>query len=33
MSWRTCKKFDAHVHVLPGERTAQFLADEGPDAP
>lgn len=33
MSWRTCKKFDAHVHVLPDERTAQFLTNEGPDAP
>lgn len=33
MSWRTCQKFDAHVHVLPDERAAQFLADRGPDAP
>lgn len=33
MTWRTCKKFDAHVHVLPDERAAQFLASEGPDAP
>lgn len=33
MNWRNCRKFDAHVHVLPGERAAQFLAGEGPDAP
>lgn len=33
MSWRTCKKFDAHVHVLPEKRAAQFLEREGPDAP
>ncbi|MDE7218497.1 MAG: amidohydrolase [Oscillospiraceae bacterium] len=33
MSWRSCKKFDAHVHVLPDERTAQFLSNEGPGAP
>jgi len=32
MSWRTCKKYDAHVHVLPDERAAEFLADEGPGA-
>ncbi len=33
MSWRTRKKFDAQVHVLPEERAAQFLAGEGPGAP
>lgn len=33
MSWRTCKKFDGHVHVLPEERTAEFLTCQGPDAP
>ena len=33
MSWRDHRKFDAHVHVLPDERAAQFLANEGPDAP
>lgn len=33
MRWRTCRKFDAHVHVLPGQRTAQFLAHQGPDCP
>lgn len=33
MSWRTCRKLDAHVHVLPGERTEQFLANEGPRFP
>lgn len=33
MSWRTCKKYDAHVHVLPDERAAQFLANEGPACP
>lgn len=32
MSWKTCRKMDAHVHVLPGERAAMFLADEGPEA-
>lgn len=32
MSWRTYRKFDAHVHVLPGERAAQFIASGGPDA-
>ena len=31
MTWKTCKKFDAHVHVLPDERAAQFLGSEGPD--
>lgn len=33
MSWLNHKKFDAHVHVLPDERAAQFLTNEGPDAP
>lgn len=33
MSWRTCKKIDAHVHVLPDARAAEFLANEGPGAP
>lgn len=33
MSWRTCRKFDAHVHVLPRERVDQFIAGEGPGAP
>ena len=33
MSWRTCRKFDGHVHVLPDERAAQFLTDEGPGCP
>ena len=33
MSWRTHRKIDAHVHVLPGERTVQFIANEGLDAP
>ncbi len=33
MNWRTCKKFDAHVHLLPDERSAQFLTAEGPEAP
>lgn len=33
MSWRTCRKWDGHVHVLPDERAAQFLANEGPGAP
>ena len=32
MSWKTCRKMDAHVHVLPGERAAMFPADEGPEA-
>ncbi len=33
MSWLTQRKIDAHVHVLPDERAAQFLANEGPEAP
>lgn len=33
MGWRSCRKFDGHVHVLPDERAAQFLANEGRDAP
>jgi len=33
MSWLTHRKIDAHVHVLPGERAAQFLVNEGPEAP
>ena len=33
MRWLDHKKIDAHVHVLPGERAAQFLANEGPEAP
>lgn len=32
MNWRSCRKFDAHVHVLPGERVDQFLSNEGPEA-
>ena len=33
MSWKNHRKFDAHVHVLPDGRAAQFLANEGPGAP
>lgn len=33
MSWRSCRKIDAHVHVLPDARAAQFLEDEGPGSP
>ena len=33
MSWRNHRKIDAHVHVLPDERAAQFLTDEGPECP
>ena len=33
MNWLNQRKIDAHVHVLPGERAAQFIASEGPDAP
>ena len=33
VTWKKCKKFDAHVHVLPAERAAQFLEGEGPEAP
>ena len=33
MSWLNHRKIDAHVHVLPDERAAQFLANEGRSAP
>lgn len=33
MRWLHHRKIDAHVHVLPDERTAQFIANEGPEAP
>ena len=33
MSWNDHRKIDAHVHILPDERAAQFLTNEGPGSP